>query len=439
MPPPRRSTIVAHQLEPLLRRLDPLAGLDRPFSVRFWDGSELPASTAPARFAVDVRDPAALAHLVRTPGQLGLSRAWVSGALTIEGDLAEAFALLEERVAGVRLGARDWLELARIARRLGALRRRPPVPESEARLPSIRLRGHARSRDRRAVRLHYEAPNSFYRLFIGDALVYSCAVFEPGDTLEQAQRRKLDLICRKLELRPGDRLLDIGCGWGALMLHAVREYGVDATGITLSRTQASEAQRRIDAAGLSDRCRVSIADYRELEDGSFDAITSVGMYEHIGRTSLPTYADRLWNVLAPGGRLLNHGITRVGHDRRNQGAFIGRYVYPSGDLHPIGLLLGTLEQQGFELRHVETLREHYARTLEHWVANLEANREEAIRLGGEERERIWRLFMTASIRAFGDGALGCYQTLAHRPGGAAAEPAPATALPSAALPDTLAA
>ena len=406
--------MLARELEPLLTRLDPLHGRDRAFALRFWDGSEIPATDGEPLFRIHVRSQDAFAYLLHAPGELGLGRAWVSGALDVEGDLDQALALMRERLDGGRASIRSRLELLAAAARVGGLRR-PPIPESEAR-PRGRL--HSLRRDSQAVRHHYDVPTDFYRLVLGPSLVYSCAYFESPDmTLAQAQEAKLDLICRKLDLRDGERLLDVGCGWGSLVLHAAERYGVDATGVTLSPSQADEARRRIAEAGLGDRCRVEVLDYRALHDGSYDKIASVGMYEHVGREELPRYASTLAALLRPGGALLNHGIARVRPARDRIGPFIDRYVFPDGDLQPVGQLLSTLEAQQFELRHIETLREHYAITLRCWVANLAAHREEAIRIAGAERERVWRLYMTGAAQAFERGELGVYQTLAQAPGG----------------------
>jgi cyclopropane-fatty-acyl-phospholipid synthase len=403
------TTQVSRRLEPLLRRLDPRGGEELPFSLRFWDGSELSATVpgGPA-FTLELRDPSALGHLVRSPDQLGLARAWVSGALDVHGELDSAFRILRERLAGARGGAREWLTLAAAALRVGApLRLR--LPQSEAR---FRGRLHSLRRDRDAVRHHYEVPTEFYRLVLGPTLVYSCAYFEsPDRTLEQAQEAKLDLICRKLDLREGERFLDVGCGWGSLVLHAAAEYGVRAHGVTLSPSQAAEGRRRVADAGLEDLCQIDVLDYRELRDRSYDKIASVGMYEHVGRRQLRAYAAKLRSLLRPDGMLLNHGIARLKPVKRVS-PFIDRYVFPDGDLQLVTVLLRVLESEGFELRHLETLREHYTLTLRRWVANLDANRDEATRIAGAERERVWRLYMTGSAQAFEDGDLGIYQTLA---------------------------
>ena len=280
-----------------------------------------------------------------------------------------------------------------------------------------RGRRHSLSRDRSSVRHHYELPSSFYELFLGPSLVYSCAYFNsPQDTLEQAQEHKLDLICRKLGLKPGQRLLDIGCGWGSLVLHAAAHYGVQALGVTLSVTQAETAKERIREAGLEDRCEVRVADYRELRQERFDAIASVGMYEHVGRDQLRTYAMTVERLLETGGAFLNHGIAQLLRTPRDERSFIARFVFPDGELHPITELLLALDAAGLELRDIESLREHYALTLRRWAANLAQKREQAVGQVGVERERIWRLYMAGSASAFELGEISLFQTLAVRRG-----------------------
>ncbi|MBX5470134.1 MAG: class I SAM-dependent methyltransferase [Thermoleophilaceae bacterium] len=404
---------VATEISPVIERLDPRRGRDRRFAIRFWDGSEIgPTDGLPADFTLRLTSPQALGHLLWAPGQLGLARAWVAGAVELDGDLDHALRTLRERARGARLDARALARLAALAARHGAWRR-PPVPASEAR---VRGRRHSLRRDSQAVRHHYDVPTAFYRLVLGPSMVYSCACFDdPDEPLETAQERKLDLICRKLELREGERFLDVGCGWGSLVIHAAREYGARAVGVTLSPEQAREAERRIEEAGLRDRCEVRVLDYRELSDGPYDKIASVGMYEHVGASGLDRYFKQLTALLRPGGALLNHGITRNAPRPKRTGAFIHRYVFPDGHLHPIGDVVAAVGRSGLELRHLETLREHYAITLRRWVANLEANRDEAARLAGADRERIWRLYMTGSAQAFEEGELGVYQTLAVAP------------------------
>ena len=387
-----------------------------PVTVRFWDDSAVVARDPDAP-VVSIRDERAIAHFLRAPNELGLSRAWVSGALDADGDL-ERVLDLRHRMRDRSLGRLGRARLAGAALRVAGPRalRRPPIPECEAE-PAGRL--HSLRRDRASVRHHYDVSNRFYELLLGPSLVYSCAYFErPHDSLEGAQERKLELICRKLHLRPGERLLDIGCGWGSLVLHAAQHHGVRALGVTLSEPQAELARSRIEAAGLADRVEVRVLDYREVDEEPFDKIASVGMYEHVGRSQFDTYVAAVRRLLRPGGLFLNHGITRLNARPRRGPTFIGRYVFPDGELHPVNDIVGALEGGGFEIRDVESLREHYSLTLRRWVANLAAHRDAAIAEVGEERERVWRLYMLASAQGFEGGEIGVYQTLASLDGAA---------------------
>jgi cyclopropane-fatty-acyl-phospholipid synthase len=384
-----------------------------PFTVRFWDGSELPAGAGSP--TVWVRDRRALAHLVREPNQLGLARAWVSGLIDVD-DLERALAL-RDRFQSVHLGTADSLRLQLDAVRLGGagILRRPSVPSIEA--PSRHGRRHTLARDRSSVRHHYDVSNDFYRVLLGPTMVYSCAYFAtPDDALEDAQEHKLELICRKLQLVPGERLLDIGCGWGALVIHAGRHHGVRAVGVTLSEPQAALARERIAAEGLEDRVSVRVADYREIGDGPYDKVVSVGMYEHVGRAELPTYARTVQSLLRPGGLFLNHGIARLHSEPPSGDTFISRYIFPDGELHPVADIITALQDSGHEVRDVESLREHYPLTLRRWLANLEHNPERVLELVGPERERAWRLYILGSAQAFEAGDLSVYQVLAARDG-----------------------
>jgi cyclopropane-fatty-acyl-phospholipid synthase len=316
------------------------------------------------------------------------------------------------------LGARRWAEVARLAgsdlRRTGL--RRLEVPPEEARL---RGRRHSRRRDARAVAHHYDVSNAFYRMVLGPSMTYSCAVWErPDVTLEQAQEAKVELVCRKLGLEPGMRLLDIGCGWGGMVVHAAARHGVRAVGVTVSRRQAEWADKAVAEAGLADRVEIRYQDYRDVDDGPFDAISSIGMFEHVGRSRLETYFDGVRRLLRPGGRLLNHGISRPpnrGRTRFRRRSFIDRYVFPDGELHEIGAVVSTIQERGLEVRHVEGLREHYALTLRAWVRNLEASWDAAVAEVGPGRARVWRLYMAASALNFEAGRTQVHQVLAVRP------------------------
>jgi cyclopropane-fatty-acyl-phospholipid synthase len=393
-----------------------------PFTLRFWDGSSLPAAEladptvrerkhAPT---VIVRDPLALAHVVHEPNQVGLARAWVSGL--IDADDLEALLALRDRFHGLRLTIADRARLLMAAARLGGARllSRPPVPSIEAHVGGRR---RSLARDRASVRHHYDVSNRFYGLVLGPSLVYSCAYFvSPEDTLELAQEQKLDLICRKLRLRRGERLLDIGCGWGSLVIHAAERYGVDAVGVTLSSAQAELARERIACAGVERRAEVRVADYRELTDGPYDKVASVGMYEHVGRAQIPTYVRAVRSLLRPGGLFLNHGITRLRSETPHGDTFITRYVFPDGELHPLGDLMDALQGADFEARDVEALREHYVLTLRRWLENLNRNRAQVLSEVGPERERAWRLYMLGSASGFSSGEISVYQVLAARDG-----------------------
>ena len=395
-----------------------------PISLRFWDGSVLPARPAGepsddgARAPmVTARRPRALSHLLYEAGELGLARGYVDGSLVADDDLEDLLAM-RTRMRSVVLSGRDRARLAVAAVRAGgpAILRRPAVPAIEASLSGDR---HSLGRDRRAVRHHYDVSNDFYRLVLGPSMVYSCAYFsDPGDTLEEAQERKLDLICRKLDLQPGERLLDIGCGWGSLMLHAVANYGVRATGVTLSGPQAALARERAAQQGLADRVEIRAADYRELDGRQFDKIASVGMYEHVGRSELVEYVRTAHDLLAPGGLMLNHGIVRLDARPPDPKTFIARYIFPDGELHPVADLIGALQSTGLEVRDVESLREHYPLTLRNWVANLRARHDEAVAIVGPERTRTWDLYMVGSAQAFEAAEIGVYQVLATRLDGA---------------------
>jgi len=394
-------------------------GPDLPIAVRAYDGSRLGPGSPPATLVI--RSPAVFQRLLAAPGELGLGRAYVAGELDVEGDLYAALSALRERMPRVSFEPRGWLDLLDLARRAGL--RRPPVPPEEARL---RGRRHSRSRDAAAIAHHYDVSNSFYRLVLGPSMTYSCGVWSaPGISLEQAQEAKVDLVSRKLGLRPGMRLLDVGCGWGAMAIHAADRYGVTAVGVTLSRRQAEWAEKAVAEAGLSGRVEIRMQDYRDVRDGPYDAISSIGMFEHVGLSQLQTYFRGLYRLLPPGGRLLNHGIGRPPARRARfaRRSFVDRYVFPDGELHEVGSVVSTMQGSGFEVRHLESLREHYALTLRAWVRNLEGSWDEAVSEVGAARARIWRLYMAAAAINFEMGRTQVHQVLAVKaPGGVSGLP-----------------
>jgi cyclopropane-fatty-acyl-phospholipid synthase len=382
-------------------------GTDIPIPLECYDGSRLGPTAGSTRIVV--RSPKALRYVLTGLGELGFARAYVAGELDVEGDMFEALTL-RDNLPDVKVTPREWVLLARAAG-LDGLRPLPPPPEE------IRQRGrrHSKERDAAAIAHHYDVSNDFYRIILGSSMTYSCAVFAgPDTTLEAAQAAKYELVSRKLALRPGMRLLDVGCGWGGMVMHAAREHGVSAVGVTLSTRQAEWARAAAREAGLADRVEIRVQDYRDIVDGPFDAISSIGMFEHVGAAKLDEYFTRLYALLTPGGRLLNHGIARrpgpsPAFARRG---FIDRYVFPDGELHEVGSVVSRIQTAGFEARNVEGLREHYAQTLRHWVANLEAHWDEAVSLVGVGRARVWRLYMAASAINFDAGRTNIYQVLA---------------------------
>lgn len=383
---------------------------DRPFELEFWDGSVVPA-TQPGGPRFSVRSPAAVSQVLFAPGQLGLGRAYVAGNLDVD-DLDRVMPLLGTWNPPTP-DNRTRLRLAAAALRAAGPRLPPKPPAAELRPDGI---AHSLRRDTRVVRHHYDVSNDFFRLFLDDGMTYSCAIFSRGaTTLEEAQRTKLDLVCTKLALEPGERLLDVGCGWGALALHAAQEYGVSVLGITLSQEQAALARERVAEAGLEDRIEIRIADYRELADTGFDAVSSVGMVEHVGEDQMDVYARRLASFLKPGGRLLNHGIALLRHDDPPAGPFSERYVFPDG--HPVQLsgVLRSLEHAGFATEHVEGFRLDYAETLRHWYERLDEHLPEAERLGGADRTRVWRLYLRAARNGFVNGHTSIFQVRATKP------------------------
>ena len=379
---------------------------ERPFTVRFWDGTTLPATSSNGSGPTfTVRSPKALGHALRAPGQLGLGRAFVSGELEID-DIDKVIELLNSW----KPPQVDRAKLAVAAVRAAGVQRPPRPPLAE-----LRPRGkrHSVARDARSVRHHYDVGNEFFELFLDDSMTYSCAIFDtPDQSLEDAQANKRETVCRKLALKPGERLLDVGCGWGSFAVHAAEHYGVHVTGITLSEPQAARARERAAEHGVADRVEVRVMDYRELRGERFDAIASIGMVEHVGAANIDAYARGLAGLLDSGGRLLNHGIARLRHGDAEAGPFSERYVFPDAAPLHLSRILYALEGAGFETEHAEGYREHYARTLTHWANNLDANLARAEQLAGPERLRVWRLYIRAARNGFRTGFTSIYQVRA---------------------------
>lgn len=391
-----------------------MRGFDVPVALRLWDGIVRPPRAGTPGFTLVLRDPSLLRRLVIERSPLLLAEGYFRGLIDVEGDLYSALRL-KDHFAQLRLSWRDRIGLLRDALRLPQLR---TAAAPLARVAQRFSHRHSQESDRSAIAFHYDVSNAFYALWLDAERVYSCGYFaHPGDSLDAAQRNKLEHVCRKLRLRPGDRLLDIGCGWGALVCWAARHHGVRAHGITLSQRQFDFARQRIEAEKLSGLVTVELRDFRDLPaDAVYDKVSSIGMFEHVGLAHMPAYLATVQRVLRPGGLFLNHGIT---HDEEGwnptlASTFINRYVFPDGELDCVSNIQRGMERAGFEIHDVEGLRPHYALTLRHWVARLEARREDAIHEVGEGTYRIWRLYMAACALEFDAGGTGVYQILASR-------------------------
>jgi cyclopropane-fatty-acyl-phospholipid synthase len=377
------------------------------FAVRLWDDTTI-GDPALVPFTLSINSPGALRLAFRPPADLNAGRAFAAGSLACEGDV--------EAAVDAFYGAMSRFPVKSIPRLLSLVMGLPKEALPELREAHLRGRPHSLARDRAAIGFHYDLPVAFYRSFLDRDLVYSCAYFDDGvETLDAAQQAKLEYVLRKLRVRPGERFLDIGCGWGALVLAAARR-GVEALGVTLSVEQHAEAQRRIAAEGLEGLARVELRDYRELRAGSFDKIASVGMFEHVGRKRFGEYFETAFGLVAPGGLFLNHAIADLTDQRGGRiGGFVDRFVFPDGELVPVSESLAVAERAGFEVRDVENLREHYARTLRCWVRNLEERRAEAVAVTDEQTYRVWRLYMAGSAQGFRVGRLGLFQALLAKP------------------------
>jgi cyclopropane-fatty-acyl-phospholipid synthase len=394
-----------------------ILGSDLPVAFVAYDGSRL--GPADAKTTVVVRSPDALRRLATAPDELGFGRAYVAGDLAIEGDVFDVIAM-QDQLENVKIRPAQLVEVVKL---LGVKNLRPlPPPPEEARLHGRR---HSLARDAAAVSYHYDVSNDFYRIVLGPSLTYSCAVWtDTTTTLEDAQANKHELVSRKLGLQPGMRLLDIGCGWGGMVLHAAKEHGVRAVGVTLSKPQADLARKRAAELGLGDLVEIRYGDYREVTDGPYDAISSIGMFEHVGLMQLGEYFSRCYALLRPGGRFVNHGIGRPDHMptmhhsrfawRGLNRDFTERYVFPDGELHEIGDVVSAIQSAGFEARHMESLREHYALTLREWVRNLEAGWDDAVAETSPGRARVWRLYMAAAAVGFERDRNQVHQVLATK-------------------------
>jgi cyclopropane-fatty-acyl-phospholipid synthase len=390
--------------ETLSRALD-----GAPVVIEAYDGSR--AGPADGKVRLVLRSPKALSYVLTAPGSLGLARAFVSGELEIDGDPYDALT----GVWSDNIGHLSWSERFRMLRNLDpkALRWVEPPPEEYG---ARRLRSglrHSKRRDAEAISHHYDVSNAFYEWVLGPSMTYTCACYPTNDaSLEEAQAHKYDLVCRKLGLEPGMRLLDVGCGWGGMVRHAAEHYGVQALGVTLSRRQAEWAKEKIASAGLGHLAEVRFSDYRDVTDTDFDAVSSIGLTEHIGQANLPSYFQFLSAKLRPQGRLLNHCITRPTTTESNRfGGFIDRYVFPDGELEGVGVIVSAMQDNGFEVRHEENLREHYGRTLAGWCANLAAHWDEAVAEVGPGRARVWALYMAGSRLGFERHTLELHQVL----------------------------
>ncbi len=413
----------AQEVQSTYTFLDQFFPKPRTFDVRLWDGTRLAFASDPS-FTVILRSPGALRRMVRLPLELSLAEAFIRGELDIEGDLVSAFHVFNSMAS--RLSKNNLLTLLRLWFALP--RERPHFQTTSRKTADLAGSRHSRGRDRAAIQYHYDVGNDFYALWLDKRMIYSSAYFPSGtEDIDAAQEQKLDIICRKLQLKPGERLLDIGCGWGGLVIYAAQKYGVQSIGVTLSKEQHILANERIAAAGLGSSA-VKLMDYRDLRAEPFDKIVSVGMFEHAGREHLSEYFGHVYNLLKPGGLFLNHGISLhpsstessawshlVGRYVLGAGSFIDRYIFPDGELVPVSEVNLIAERTGFEVRHLENWREHYALTLRQWIKRLENHHTEAAHLTSEAVYRTWKLYMSAAVYGFESGGININQTVLHKP------------------------
>jgi cyclopropane-fatty-acyl-phospholipid synthase len=400
---------IASTMKPVV---DAMLGAAIPLRLEFWDGSSLQPTRSVATLRFMSAD--AIRRLLWMPNELGLGRAYISGDVEVDGslfDVVTAFRDSKPDGLATTSALKSLPTALRAAKKIGALGTPLAPPPEEARLRGWR---HSARRDAAAIGHHYDVGNDFYSLVLGPVMTYSCARFtQPESTLEEAQTAKHELVCRKLGLheRAGIRLLDVGCGWGSMAIHAARHHQARVVGITISRAQAELARKRVEEAGVADRVEIRLEDYRDLAGEQFEAISSIGMSEHVGHDKVDQYFSTLRSVLGPRGRLLNHAISSVGGSKLGRTSFVGRYVFPDGELIDVGNVVLSMERAGFEVRDVESLREHYARTLRAWVSNLESHWDEAVAMVGEARAKIWRLYMAGSVIGFEDGGVAIHQVL----------------------------
>ena len=406
-----RQTGIAVQLGKILT---PFFGGSLPLRLHAWDGSSFGPDDAPT-VRIHTRD--ALRRLILRPGELGLAQAYVTGEIDVDGDLLDGFRRVWKatRAGGVsrRLTPAIVANSVRTAVRVGAVGRPPEPPASQARL---RGRQHSLRRDRAAISHHYDLSNDFYSLILDPHMAYSCAYFtsdDPGYTVEDAQRDKLDLVCRKLGIREGSRHLDIGCGWGSMSLHIAEHYGADVVGVTISAEQRDFVEQRVKERGLQDRVEVRLQDYRDVADGPFDTVTSIEMGEHVGKQNYPVFTGQIHRLLRPGGRMLIQQMSRT--TRPGGGPFIEAFIAPDMHMRPVGETVELIERSGLEVRDVHALREHYVRTVNAWYATFEQNWDTVVAMVGEEVARVWRLYLVGGALAFEEGRMGVDQILAVKP------------------------